>query len=399
VTASRKLLITYRREYSSAHRYVPGEDWFDRPQRVHRWSMLGFASALQADFITADHFERLDELAPYDVIMMCAVGYDDLRFFNEWMKRVRARYPEKRFVGQYEWGVLQHKISCRNWEFQKQYFEYANSVDIMTHWHRGSRIYYELFCNKQIEFVPYAYPLEYVEKLGVRRAAADKAKLLRQSGYIHGRLGTDGFAFLVPLVRVQKALPEYKIQIQDIIRYLDDAIREADSTQWIKKKSRPSLPARAVALAKRKSRGLARRLGFIDPTEVPKVPLKLRGVADEHIDVLPWLGWEDNLKAWSKAYVGVDMDLSYTQGRSVADSVAAGTLAIGCNSTFQEELLPELSVGELEFDKVERLVRELIADPAAYDALADKAYRRLEQYNFANSRKRFYEMLDRHLGS
>src|SRR5436190_17742489 len=89
--------------------------------------MTGLASAVRGDFLAWSEAEDIRALEPYDVIILVP----KLEFRIPWLRELRRRFPGKLLIGQFEENVRKHKIWCRSWAFQRDFYEFAQIVDVL----------------------------------------------------------------------------------------------------------------------------------------------------------------------------------------------------------------------------------------------------------------------------
>lgn len=384
--------VDLRFEYRGRHIYDLLSS--ERAGQKNPCSFLGLASALEGTYLSWRDIRSYDDLRPFEVIVVVP----RLEFRLDWLREAKRRYPRTVFVGQFEENVRKHKIWCRGWEFQKAFFEFAQLVDVMTTFNEQSCQYYELYARRPVTYLPHPYPVEYVQPLGLGQPPTTKRNMLLKAGHIHGRVGADGFADVAVLARILDSFPEFGIQIEGFPQTTEEVLAVFDIRQH-QDARRLEWALLRGPLSTRLPAGLRRVARYLlyDPAPAgrPQDPLLLRRVSPERIQLVPRRPWWSMLDVWAGAYLALDMDTCFTVGRNAADAAATGTPIIGCNSDFQTKLYPELVVSELDYGKAEALARRLLDDGAWYESLTAAAARRLEQFSYANTRKRFWELVER----
>jgi hypothetical protein len=379
--------------YAGRHFFEAEEQW-RAVGEVNPCSFLGLASALRGSYYSWDCVPGFDELRQFDAIVVVP----KLHFRLDWLKEARARLPDTILIGQYEENVRKHKIWCRSWEFQKGFYEFAQLVDQLTTFTAGTTGYYELFARRPVAYLPHPYPAEVAAHLAEPLERRQRRVLLK-GGHVHGRIGSDGFADVVVFVDMVLRRPEFELQVLDYPRTTEEVLAVFDVRALQDRR-----PLEQVLWRNRLARRLPRALRRVRDVlgaplfrpaaaGAPEDPLLLRGLAPARVRNIPRCPWRQMLKVWGRARVAIDMETSYTTGRNAADAVAAGTPIIGCNSDFQVALLPELVIGELEFERARTLAERLIDEPAFADHLIQEAQRRLRSYSFDAVHMRFIDLL------
>ena len=359
--------------------------------------MTGLASAIRGDFLSWKEVEDPRALAPYDAIIVTP----KLEFQIPWLRDVRRRYPAMILVGQFEENVRKHKIWCRSWAFQRDFYEFAQTVDVLTTFHANTLGYYELFARGAVKYLPHPYPTDWARGQGLFAGRAEKDAALLKAGYIHGRIGSDGFADVVPFLRVAERHDELTLLVSGAVATTDEVIRECDirERQHVRRLNRVLLESRLA----RSLPGVVRRVlahVLFEPAAAgqPDDPMKLRGFDPRRLEILPRMPWEAMLRHWRRALVAIDVDSCFTVGRNVADAAATGTPIIGGNSDFQRALFPDLEVDELDYAGAEKLTERLLADTAYYDSVVSSARSRLDDFSYDATRDRFQTILAEVLG-
>jgi glycosyltransferase involved in cell wall biosynthesis len=352
----------------------------------------GLVSALRGDYRSIDRADPAS-LAPYDIILVVP----KLDFALPWLREVRRRFPDKLLVGQYEENVRKHKVWCRSWSFQRDFYEFAQTVDMLTTFTDATRGYYELFSARPVAYLPHPYPVEWLASRSLWFGREAKAQLLLKAGYVHGRIGTDGFAELAVLQRLAQRRPGFAIGVEQYPGTTDEVVTEADirERQHRRRLHEVLYDGRAVRWLPSQVRRAVRRLLFEPaPAGRPEDPLLMRGFDAGRVEVTPRQPWHRMLEVWGRARVALDMDWCWTVGRNAADAAATGTPLVGCNSDFQLALFPGLVVEELDYEGAERLVTRLLQDDGFYDEVAAHARRALEAFSYAATERRFQALLE-----
>ncbi len=396
MTNDPSLLLLYTDAARPAYAVTPGSSIEDLvAQGINPCSFSGLAIALRGTYRAWNEIRSYDDLRGFDTILVVP----KLHFRTEWLREAKQRFPNTVFIGQFEENVRKHKLWCRSWEFQKSFYEFAQLMDVMTTFNDQTHQYYELFSKNKVEYLPHPYPLDCVNRLGVRKTHRQKQKLLLKAGHIHGRVGADGFADVVPLIHLLEQQPDYQIQIIDYPRTTEEMLWVFDIRGRQDKR-----PLERLLWRNRIARNLPKPLGKLRdlmgaaiyrpaPAGRPADPLLLRGVDPRAIVAKRQQTWREMLEDWGRALLGLDLDTCFTVGRNVADAVAVGTPIIGCNSDFQQKLLPELAVGELDYELTFRLARRLVRDPEFHAHLCDLGWRRLQAFRPENIRSRLLEIV------
>lgn len=378
--------------YEGKHCYESDNEF---QRNKHPSGTIGLVSAIQGEMRPLGSLTKLEELAEFQVIVLLPIGLEDTIALSRWTVENRKKFPKVIFACQFEHVLNQHMLLCRNWEFQKAYYHLAQTVDVHFTYHHLMRPYFGLFSPGKVETLCYPYALEHIDSFGFHKEQSQKSRLLRQGGYMFGRLGSEAFAHSVPLIRVRSKHPDFKIQVLDYPRDMHEVLSETD-TAVVDRRMSGRLMHRASRLVSKIANKWAKLNRAPEERALAELPLLLRGVPQEKIIAKAPLPWKPNLEDWSHVYLGVDMDSSYNLGRVVADALAVGTPMIGCNSAFQTSLLPELSVDKLDYEGAENLANRLLEEPEFYRELVNLGRQRLEAFSFSKTRANFIEILSRH---
>src|SRR2546426_201768 len=112
-----------RYEYAGQHIYEVDPD---NPTRIaHPCGVAAYASAFRGAFRLWRDVPSFEWLDQYDVILVVP----KVEFPNEWLKAVKARFPDKIIVGQFDEPLRYHKLCCRSWRFQKEVYEVSQIVN------------------------------------------------------------------------------------------------------------------------------------------------------------------------------------------------------------------------------------------------------------------------------
>jgi len=372
---------------------VPAE-LIERANSVVSWSSMMQGSF---DLITA---ARPDEYyGSCDAVLF--VGETEFAPALPLIRRLKEKYPHLLMLGLSEAPTSMHRFYCRtNWDYQRTFYEFANAVDVLITWHLESVSYYTLFRARMpgCVYFPHPYPLEFVRRFGEPLSRSARERILYKAGYIHGRPGTEGFADVVIAIRVLQDYPEFKLLVHDFPKTYGQLMAIMER--------RPRKHRLDDFMSRGHGRGFLRRImrwfikaGAEDPYitwaygkgpayPVAINPIQLRGFPLERVEFHNTLKWREILPRWRSVFAAIDMDASYTQGRSPKDAAAFGTPMIGANGDFQRALFPELRVRDYDYDEAERLLRLLFEDEAFYTHVSEMAVQRLKLYSYERSRLR-----------
>ncbi len=110
--------------------------------------------------------------------------------------------------------------------------------------------------------------------------------------------------------------------------------------------------------------------------------------------VVPFLNWTNYLDHTGKTYMIIDMDNTWTSGRTVNDAAAVGTPCIGINSGNQGRLFPDLAcLDVIDTKRAFSLGCRLIEDRQFYESMQSKATKKLEESSYENSVKSLKKLL------
>ena len=362
-------------------------------------SVISWSSMVQGvfDAITAPRSD--DYYGSCDVVLF--VGQDEFAPALPLIRRLKENYPQVLILGLSEAPTSMHRFYCRtNWDYQKSFYEFANAVDILITWHLESVPYYSLFREQlpRCVYFSHPYPLEFVRQFGEPLPRLAREKTLYKAGHIHGRPASDGFADVVTAMRVLRDHPEFKLLVHDFPKTYGQLMAIMER--------RPRKHRLDDFMGRGRGRGFLRRLmrrfiksGAEDPYiawaygkgsayPIAINPIQLRGFSLERVEFHNTLKWREILPRWRSVFAAIEMDASYTQGRSPKDAAAFGTPMIGTNSDFQRALFPELRVQDYDYDEAERLLRQLFEDEAFYTHVSKQALQRIELYSYERSQRR-----------
>ncbi len=276
-------------------------------------------------------FKNLSYVKRFDVILVCHFleRHDDLLQF---LKEAKSATPEVLFLGThgtYNLGRVREWWRDPGW--YRSFAEFVNASDLFLIVNRAALGYLQLVSEKPIAYAPPFYPTEFAKSF--YRPLEGKEKIL----YIAGKTDRlDIMASLLVARELQRRHPEFLIRLTD----------------WGDMNLEP-----------------------------------LRGT---HYEVLPRTAWQPYLQETAKAFMILNTDIWWTNGRVALDAAAVGTPCIGCNSNGQSECFPDLAVSDIEgVRKGIALAEQLMADPLFYREIQRKAMEKVESFSYENSRRRF----------
>ena len=281
-------------------------------------------------------FKNLKYLEKFNVILVC-FHFVFSRELTQFLKEAKERYPEKVFLvtyGTFNFGRVREYWRDTDW--YKDFMEFLNAGDIFILVNKSARDYFRLVTEKPIVYFPTFYPTSYTKKYFLPREKKEK-KI-----FIAGTTERMDIVWSCLLAKkLQERFPEFTLQ----------------ACNWKN--------------------------------------MNLETLNGSRVEVLPWLRWEDYLKETGKAFLILNTDTWWTNGRVPSDAAAVGTPCIGVNADRQMDLFPDLIVSEVvDTRKALQLGSRLIEDENFYTEILRKALQNLAHHSYERANDRLGKLLD-----
>lgn len=280
-------------------------------------------------------FHNLKYLTKFDVVLLDMHDYgiqDTAKIILE-LKKLRKRPMIMSVVGD---ALEPFREKLKDEDDFRAFKAVLDSCDVFYNYlHEEVADYLSLYTDTPIVTFPMFYPFEFTKSFFVPREGKKKTILV-----VGHTQRTDHVASQLVAKRIQEKHPEFLIEVV----------------------SKPGLIFEPLKKAKYK--------------------------------VIPSLKWHDFLKHLSKTFMVIDMDSIWTLGRVPADAATVGTPCIGVNSIHQKRLFPDLTCRDVyETTKAVDFGIRLIEDRKFYGKVQGKAFKKLGEFSYKNSVKRFNRIM------